>query len=78
MKYDPLALGFIKIDDLPEMILDMAHEEHETKTERLMSNKELWFNLTAYSEVRVLMKIRHGLPLTEIESYVQQHKRVHA
>ena len=31
MKYDPDATGFIKVDDLPEMILDLAEEEYHIK-----------------------------------------------
>ena len=67
MKYDPDATGFIKVTDLSEMILDLAHQEHQFMSEMLIKKKQTMFNLTTYPEVNLLMKINKGLPMSEVE-----------
>ena len=39
MKYDPDATGFIKVTDLPEVILDLAHQEHKFMSEMIIKKK---------------------------------------
>ena len=76
MKYDPDATGFIKVENMGDLILDLAHEEHQRKAEMLIKSKEYMFNFTTYPEISVLMKIREQLPLTGVESYVRDSPNV--
>ena len=76
VKYDPDATGFIKVENMGELILDLALEEHQRKAEMLIKKKEYMFNFTTYPEISVLMKIRGQLPLTGVESYVRDSPSV--
>ena len=39
MKYDPDATGFIKVTDLTEVIIDLAHQEHKFMSEMIIKKK---------------------------------------
>ena len=69
MKYDPDATGFIKVNDLPEMILDLTEEEYHIKLKDGTSDNSLTvFNFTNYPELKILMKVVRNKPLVGIEN----------
>ena len=75
-KYDPDASGFIKVDDLPEMILDLVEEEYYMRKRTGTKKSAIMFNFTNYPEVKVLMKVRRNIPLSNVEQYINSNKRV--
>ena len=69
-KYDPDASGFIKVDDLQEMILDLTEEEYHMKKRSGDKKGRVMFNFTGYPEVKVLMKVKRNIPLSSVEAYM--------
>lgn len=75
-KYDPNASGLIKVDDLPELIFDLAQIEYMQRKESMSKRAHFMFNLTAYPEVKVLMKVTRSVALSPVEEYIKTNQQV--
>ena len=75
-KYDPDATGFIKVDDLPQMILDLTEVEYYIRKRTMRKKGTVMFNFTCYPEVKVLMKVSRDIPLSQVESFLHANKKL--
>ena len=76
-KYDPDATGFISVDNLAELTLDLAQEEYLLrKKPEFKTKKYVMFNFTKRIEVKVHMKLKRDLNLNADEKLAKQNERI--